>query len=565
MDKEAVAVRPETTKKMGINPIGAILLVALWMTLVVNSVFWSTVWRAVDGFDNGNPLFLLSLPVFVLAWHFIILWALCWGRLLRPVLALLIIVASFASYFISRYGIVIDAEMLMNVFQTDPAEARDLLSPGMLLWLAGTAVLPVLVLYRLRLSRPRWHRQALWRLGSLVAVLAMVGLIVATQYQSYASLLRNNREVRLILTPSNVLGAIHSYAKKSFDKPEAFVQVGTDAHQQVDAGEGGRHKLLVLVVGETARAMNFSLNGYERETNPELARRDVLNFSQVSSCGTATAISVPCMFQDTGRENWKSSYGDHREGLLDVLQRAGVGVLWRDNNSGCKGACDRVPSEDVSHLGDARLCSTGECFDEVLLSGLQQYLDQRSDNTVVVLHMKGSHGPSYYKRYPAEFERFKPVCADNQLDQCEDQTIRNAYDNTLLYSDHVLGQVIDLLKNNAARFDGAMLYVSDHGESLGEKGVYLHGLPYAMAPAEQTHVPMVLWMSPQLAARRGISLSCMAQRGSATLSHDNLFHSVLGLMNVQTSVYRQQLDMFQPCQPGQLAVQHPALGPVAEQ
>lgn len=564
MNKEAVAVRPETAKKKGINPIGVILLVALWMTLVVNSVFWSTVWRAVDGFDNGNPLFLLSLPVFVLAWHFIILWALCWGRLLKPVLALLIVVASFASYFISRYGIVIDAEMLMNVLQTDPAEARDLLSPGMLLWVAGTAVLPVLVLYRLRLARPRWRRQALSRVGSLVAVFAMVGIILATQYQSYASLLRNNREVRLILTPSNVLGAIHSYAKKSFDKPEAFVQVGTDAHQRVDAGEGGRHKLLVLVVGETARAMNFSLNGYERETNPELARRNVLNFSQVSSCGTATAISVPCMFQDIGRENWKSSYGDHREGLLDVLQRAGVGVLWRDNNSGCKGACDRVPTEDVSHLADTRLCSTGECFDEVLLSGLQNYLDQRSDNTVVVLHMKGSHGPSYYKRYPAEFERFKPVCADNQLDQCEDQTIRNAYDNTLLYSDHVLGQVIDLLKTNATRFDGAMLYVSDHGESLGEKGVYLHGLPYAMAPVEQTHVPMVLWMSPQLAARRGISLNCMAQRSSTTLSHDNLFHSVLGLMNVQTAVYRQQLDMFQPCQPGQLVEGHPATGPVAE-
>ncbi|WP_449430499.1 phosphoethanolamine transferase [Pseudomonas putida] len=542
-----------------------ILLVALWMTVAVNSVFWATVWRAIDGFDNGNPLFLLSLPLFVVAWHFIILWALCWGRLLRPMLCILILIAAAASYFISRYGIVIDAPMLMNVFQTDPAEAQDLLSTGLVLWLLAIGVVPVLVLYRLPLARPRWQRQAAWRLGSLALVVAMVGVILATQYQSYASLLRNNREVRLVLVPSNVLGAVHSYAKRTFDKRKAFIQVGTDAQQRVEASDGGRHKLLVVVVGETARAMNFSLNGYDRKTNPELASRQVLSFREVSSCGTATAISVPCMFQDLGRKGWKSQYADHREGVLDVLQRAGVAVLWRDNNSGCKGACDRVPTEDLSHAGVAQICSKGECFDEVLLSGMQNYLDQRNQDTVVVLHMKGSHGPAYYKRYPASFEQFKPVCRDSQLDQCEDQSILNAYDNSVLYSDHVLAQLIDLLTDNAARFDSAMLYVSDHGESLGEKGVYLHGLPYAMAPQEQTQVPMVLWMSTQLAVRRGISMNCMEQRTGEALSHDNLFHSVLGLMNVQTAVYRGQLDMFQPCQPGHFTGEPAAVGQLAEQ
>lgn len=564
MNKDAVTSQAVSGERKGINPLGVILLVALWMTVAVNAAFWSKVWQAIDGFDNGNLLFLISLPLFVVAWHFIILWALCWGRLLRPVLALLLVVASAASYFISRYGIVIDASMLTNMLQTDPAEAHDLLSTGMLGWLLATAVLPIVVLYRLPLQRPRWRRQALWRVGSLVAVLAMVGVILATQYQSYASLLRNNREVRLILTPSNVLGAVHSFAKRSLAKPKTFEQVGQDAHQRVDASVDGRRRLLVLVVGETARAMNFSLNGYDRETNPELARRDVLSFREVSSCGTATAVSVPCMFQDLGRKAWKDQHGDHREGLLDVLQRAGVGVLWRDNNSGCKGACDRVPSQDMSHVGLGALCITGECFDEVLLSGLQDYLDQSTRNTVVVLHMKGSHGPSYYKRYPAAFERFTPVCKDNQLDQCEDQAIRNAYDNTVLYTDHVLGKVIDMLKANDSRFDTAMLYVSDHGESLGEKGVYLHGLPYAMAPAEQTQVPMVLWLSPQLAANRGISQPCMAQRTDTALSHDNLFHSVLGLMNVQTSVYRDTLDLFQPCQKGRVAVNETVYGPKSE-
>ncbi|MDD2136388.1 phosphoethanolamine transferase [Pseudomonas kurunegalensis] len=565
MKREVAEVESGPTLKVRINPVWVLLLTALWMTLAVNSVFWSTVWRAIDGFENGNPLFLLSLPLFVVGWHFIILWALCWGRLLRPMIAVLIGVASVASYFVSRYGVVIDAGMLMNLFQTDVAEARDLLSPGLLVWLLATAVLPIIVLYRLPLARPNWRKQAAWRLCSLGVVIALIGVILATQYQSYASLLRNNREVRLILVPSNVLGAVHSYSKRAFAKPMAFVQVGTDAQQRVEVDATGRKKLLVLVVGETARAMSFSLNGYTRETNPELAARQVLSFGNVSSCGTATAISVPCMFQDLGREAWNNKYADRREGLLDVLQRAGVNVLWRDNNSGCKGACDRVPNEDVSHADIAQLCATGECFDEVLLSGLQGYLDQRNENTVVVLHMKGSHGPAYYKRYPAAFQRFTPVCSDNQLDQCEDQAIRNAYDNTLLYSDHVLAQVIDVLKRNTSRFDSAMLYISDHGESLGEKGVYLHGLPYAMAPQEQTHVPMVLWLSAQMAVRRGISYDCMAQRSAEPLSHDNLFHSVLGLLDVQTSAYREQLDMFQPCQAGHLTGELPASGPVAEQ
>ncbi|MBF8729916.1 phosphoethanolamine--lipid A transferase [Pseudomonas guariconensis] len=560
MNKGAVAHHDGVVVRKGINPMGVVTLVALWMTVAVNSAFWSTVWRAIDGFNNGNPLFLLSLPIFVFAWHFLILWVLCWGRLLRPMLALLIIVASAASYFISRYGIVIDASMLMNVLQTDPGEARDLFTPGLIFWLFATGVLPVLVIYRLPVTYPRWRRQAIWRLGSLTLVVAIVGVILVTQYQSYASLLRNHREVRLILVPSNVLGAVHSYAKRAFHKPEVFVQVGTDAHQRVEAGTAGRHKLMVVVVGETARAMNFSLNGYERETNPELALRQVLSFKEVSSCGTATAVSVPCMFQDLGRKAWKNQYADQREGLLDVLQRAGISVLWRDNNSGCKGACDRVPNEDLSHAGIAQICNADECFDEVLLSGLQGYLDQRNSDTVVVLHMKGSHGPAYYKRYPSAFEKFKPVCKDSQLDQCDDQSIRNAYDNTLLYSDHVLAQIIDLLKINTSRFDSAMLYVSDHGESLGEKGVYLHGLPYAMAPEEQTHVPMILWMSQPLAARRGISLSCMGQRPGVMLSHDNLFHSVLGLMDVQTAIYREELDIFQPCGARHLAEAENSVG-----
>ena len=242
-----------------------------------------------------------------------------------------------------------------------------------------------------------------------------------------------------------------------------------------------------------------------------------------------------------------------REGLLDVLQRAGVSVLWRDNNSGCKGICDRVKNEKLNNQKTSGLCRAGECYDEVLLQDLQAYLDQQQGDSVVVLHMKGSHGPSYYKRYPREFERFGPVCDNNQLERCTRESIVSAYDNSIVYTDYVLGQTIDLLKRNAERFDTAMLYVSDHGESLGENGIYLHGLPYAMAPKEQTSIPMVLWISKNMQSRQKLDVQCLREQRGASLSHDNLFHSILGLMNIQTSVYRPELDLFSACQSKALA------------
>jgi lipid A ethanolaminephosphotransferase len=253
------------------------------------------------------------------------------------------------------------------------------------------------------------------------------------------------------------------------------------------------------------------------------------------------------MFLDVGRSGFEDSLALRREGLLDVLKRAGVAVWWRDNNSGCKGVCDRVPNEDLSNLQLPALCSGGECFDEVLLHGLQDYLDKLDRDAVIVLHMKGSHGPAYFKRYPPAFAEFKPACDNIQLDRCSRESIVNAYDNTLRYSDHVLGLAIDLLKANAKRFDTGMLYVSDHGESLGEKGLYLHGVPYALAPREQTHVPLVLWLSDGLRERRRINLACLEAHRGEPLSHDNLFHTVLGLAAVRTSIYQPERDFLRDC------------------
>jgi lipid A ethanolaminephosphotransferase len=528
-----------------------ILLAAAWITIAVNVAFWRKVWDAVGGLANGNYLFLLSMPIFLLCWNFVILWALCWGRLMRPMMACILVASAAGSYFLWTYGIVIDASMLMNVVQTDVSEASELLTPNFIVWMLIFGAVPGFLVFRIRLRVQTKKKAVLRRLGSLMLALVAITFVVAMQYQSYASLVRNNREIRLMIMPSSIIGAVHSYAKEKLKSTESFQQVGLDAKLQAEAKPSDRKKLLVLIVGETARSMNFSLNGYERLTNPMLASRSILSFANVSSCGTATAVSVPCLFQEVGKDNWKNEFATSREGLLDVLQRAGVNVLWRDNNSGCKSTCDRVNTQDLSHELDNKLCQNGECFDEILLSGLQGYLDNvTNNNSVIVLHMKGSHGPAYSKRYPPTFEKFTPVCNTSQLDQCSDDSIVNAYDNSILYSDHVVSKVVDMLAANSGRFDSAMLYVSDHGESLGEKGVYLHGLPYAMAPKEQTQVPMLLWMAPRLAERQQISESCLAAMTSSPLSHDNVFHSVLGLIGVNTSAYNTRLDIFSRCRTG---------------
>ena len=526
-----------------------ILATSLWLLLFSNWPFWRAVWQGVGGWQSGNSLFLLSLPLFVLLWLFLLLSLLAWGRLTKPVLAIALLVSAAASYFMSSYGIVIDHGMLTNLLQTDTAEATELLSWKLVAWLLGFGVLPVLLISRVRHAPQSWSRElAMKVLGMVVAVACLAG-IVLTQYQPYASLVRNHRELRLMMAPSNVVAAVHGYTKRQLAAPGELQVVGADAHRIEPATAVRKPRLTVLVVGETARAANFALNGYPRDTNPELAKRGVLSFGQVSSCGTATAVSLPCMFLDVGQQNYEDGLAKSREGLLDVLQRAGVAVLWRDNNSGCKGVCDRVPHEEMDHQQVMGLCRSDECYDEILLHGLQAYLDRQQDDTVVVLHMKGSHGPSYFKRYPLAFERFSPVCDNNQLDRCDRQSIVNAYDNSLSYTDYVLGQTIDLLKRNNQHFDTGLLYVSDHGESLGENGLYLHGLPYAMAPREQTHIPMLLWLSDGLSRSAALDAGCLRQQSGRTLSHDNLFHSMLGLMKVQTNAYRADLDLFRACRP----------------
>jgi len=367
-------------------------------------------------------------------------------------------------------------------------------------------------------------------------------------YPRYASATRNRSISFDTVTPANVFAASVHYAASLYAAATVRTPRGEDAHQ---AYALKKPRLIVFVLGETARAQSFGLNGYERDTTPRMRALGVNYFADTASCGTATGISVPCIFSGFGREGFSLKRGLGSETLIDVAARGGARVIWRDNDSGCKGICDKADVSDVTASNDPRWCTeSANCFDEILLDGLEQKLRSATRDTFLVLHIKGSHGPAYYKRYPPAFEKFVPTCQSSDLSACEPQSVRNSYDNSILYTDHVLGEIATLLDKVSDQFATAMLYASDHGESIGESGLFLHGMPYALAPREQTRVPMFAWVSPQLAQLENRDVACMAAQTTIPRSHDNIYSTVLGMLKIATAEYKPELDVFAACDRG---------------
>jgi lipid A ethanolaminephosphotransferase len=519
------------------------MLVALWILLTANHAFWSLFFR-VNGTAAQAWLFAVELAVSLLALNVAILRLLSPGRSLRIMLSLLVMLAAVTSWFMDTYGVAIDREMLRNVVQTNVREASDFIGWPLLWRLIWQAGLPILLIWNVPLPATGWLK-SLWQyLVGLAVALVAVFVVALPQYVSYASFFRNQPDSYMLLAPGNVITAAVKLVKNNLNARRPFVVAGADAKRV--AQTHSKPLLTLLVVGETARAANFSLGGYARITNPLLQQRGVLYFSNVHSCGTATAMSVPCMFSDLPRDEFDVNGADHRDTVLDILQRAGLAVTWLDNQSDCKGVCARVPTE-MAEKYDSTSCKNGECLDEALLHALDAKLATIKSDSVLVMHQMGSHGPSYYRRVPPDRIVFQPTCATERIEKCTNEQILNAYDNTIAYTDYILDGLIARLQQHQEQIDAVLIYVSDHGESLGENGLYLHGHPYAIAPEVQKHVPMIVWYSSGAPARLGLDAACLHSRLAESFSHDNLSHTLLGLNDVNTSVYRPQLDMLRGC------------------
>jgi lipid A ethanolaminephosphotransferase len=520
----------------------------LFFALGANAPFLSAVLAGRDPWLPASWTFTLAMLVALAAVHVLLLSLVVARPLAKPLLALLIVATAFATYYMQRFAIYLDPTMLRNVLKTDPAEAGELFGWGMLPHLLAFGVLPLLLLWRLRLVRQPLGRAVLLRLATAAGAALVLIAAMLPVFQDFSALMRNHKAMRYLITPGNL---IYSTARALGDGADEArrprTQVGIDARLNASWTSRTKPTLLVLAVGETARAANWGLNGYRRQTTPELAAREVINFPDVKACGTNTETSLPCMFAAVGRRDYDERRIRTSESLLHVLNRAGFQVLWRDNQSGCKGVCDGLAEERLDDVKRLPLCDGSRCLDAALLEGLDTVARDAQGNLVVVLHMLGNHGPAYHKRYPEDLRRFTPTCDTGELHQCTREQVVNAYDNALLYTDHVLARTIDFLQAQRERFDTALVYVSDHGESLGEKGLFLHGVPYAIAPDEQTKVPMTWWLSPGYSASFGLDTACLRREAAAARTHDHLFHTVLGLLQVRSREYEGALDITRPC------------------
>jgi lipid A ethanolaminephosphotransferase len=525
-----------------------VLLAVVFMLAAGNGPYWRTALAGRDWGAGGTWLFAGAMFVGFTAFYFAFIAVFANRFTVRPLLALLLIVTAAASYYMDRYAIYLDRAMLANVLATNYKEARELVGWGPAIHVVLFGAVPAALLWWPQLKTRPLRRAIVVRVAWIAAALALSVASLLLVFAEFASLMRNHRELRNLITPGNVVASVLGNAfARSARLNEPRIVVAPDAKVAARPDAPRRPMLFVLVVGETARAQNFSLDGYARVTNPELAKRDVVNFPQATSCGTSTEVSLPCMFSPFGRAHYDEDQILSHETVLHVLARAGVQVLWRDNQSGCKGVCDGLPAEQLDHAAVESLCAEGQCLDEILLRGMDQVLRDRQGNLLVVMHQLGSHGPAYFKRYPALFKRFTPACESEDLRVCSAAEIVNAYDNSLLYTDFFLGKLIDFLDRAQATHDTAMLYVSDHGESLGEGGLYLHGMPWAIAPSVQTHVPFVMWLSPAFRRDTGVDEECLRAEAKHPVSHDNLFHSLLGIFDVGTRAYERGLDLFAAC------------------
>jgi len=537
------SMKPEVTDKTELskflNQTQAILLVVIFIMLTGNFALFHGI-AHIYPLTVANAPFLTSLALFFSALTAVFFLSICHGKFTRWILALFVIIASQAAYYMDHLGVIIDTVMIDNIMQTNTNEFASLITMSLIVRTLVFGVIPAWLIIKYCPAPINFKAEFKSRLKTIAVCLVSIVLLVIPFTADYSSFIREHKIVRFYANPTySVYSAIKYLTEQSKIASHAVLHKTAEDAVLIDPSTS-KKELIILVVGETARADRFSLNGYKRETNPLLAKENLVSFSNVSSCGTSTGVSVPCMFSSLGRDKYDKEKALEQENVLDVLKKNGIEVLWRDNNSDSKGVATRVKYEDFKSPTLNPTCE-GECRDIGMLSGLDKYIEaHKSQDMMIVLHQMGNHGPEYYRRYPKAFERFKPACQTGELRDCSKQEIDNAYDNAILYTDYFLSEVIGFLKKYDSTHETAMLYIADHGESLGEHGIYLHAAPYMMAPKEQTHVPAIVWAGKSFDYR----LDDIKSYQDHALSHDDLFCTILASYELDSHICAAKKGIF---------------------
>lgn len=526
--------------RLSSSPLLFIIMSACFVSVFYNLTLWHLLFDRIEPLSISGICFLVA--VFLL--NFLIVVALTAPFIsrytLKPFLTLVFCVCGLVQYF-NNIGIIIDDSMIRNIVETNRTEALELLSSSLLIHIVIFIIVPSVLVIRTDVAYQSMKIEIAKIVTLILSLILLIGILVYSNFQYVTFFGRENRDIRLYTNPMYPIYSVQKYLLETYGKEVTFRTIGTDATQVKTTT---KPTVGVFVVGETARADHFSINGYEKQTTPFLEQRNLINFPNAYSCGTSTAFSVPCMFSFLNEENYKPIKANSQSNILDVLENTGIKTVWRDNNSSCKGVCDRVETESFrsNHNRDSQYYHNGEYLDEILLESLDSFVVNNKGDILIVLHPLGSHGPAYHRRYPAEFQQFMPSCQSNSPHNCTAAEVSNSYDNTILYTDYFLEKTIQFLESQSNNYNTFLMYVSDHGESLGENGVYLHGLPKSIAPKSQIHVPFFLWLSDEFRIQRFDEQK--SQCTQKEISHDYIVHSLLSLFDVHTTLRDESKDVL---------------------
>lgn len=538
-------IKSNIKNKFSIGSITLSIIVSIYMALIFNKTFWLRIFALLQ----NDYLTLASVIIATLCIIIILTITFSVKYFIKPFLIFLILVSCIASWFTDQFGVIIDRDMIANAVGTTISETKNYISLAFVWHLFLTAIIPSCLIIWVKIKHQKIFKKVIYNFAVIMIFLViLIGSILLSSRQLISTFRANGTSLSIINPIFPIVSSIKYVIVYKLRKPMVFKNVGLDAKINVKGVTSGRPRVLVIVAGETARAISFSLQGYSKETNPGLKRDQVIYFSNTSSCGTATAQSIPCMFSPYTKSEFTVAKANSTSSLPDILAKVGINVEWWDNNTGSQGVANNIKNVTFYGSNDPKFCIDGECHDGIMLDKLNAWLDGITSDSVLIIHQLGSHGPAYFKRYPKEFAHFQPDCRGLNFNDCSVDEIRNAYDNTILYTDFFLSTIINNLKDRANTIDGALFYMSDHGESLGEKGLFLHGMPYALAPTQQTHIPFVLWMAPPFEQAMNINENCLRKNAATqSVSHDVLFPSVLTMMNIDTSVKDKNLDIFEAC------------------
>jgi len=494
-----------------------VLLMSLVNFLFFHFPFYNFVFENVDYASLNGVFLILSLMVLMLVLNALVFYLIYYlsQYVGKSLLVLFFICNAVAVYFINTYSVIIDESMIGNVLNTNYEESSSYFSIKLIAYLLVLGVIPSIYIIKVRIVKVPWKQF----LKTVSLTLLFVLVLVFANASNWLWIDKNSKTLGGLAMPWSYSVNLTLFYKHKADRNEKEILLPKATIKD------NQKSVVILIIGESARSQNFSLYGYDKNTNPLLSKMtDVHNFP-ATSCATYTTAGVKCILEHKNSD-------DLYEILPNYLYRNNVEVIWRSTNWG-------EPPLHIKNIQNKQAlmaqCQGKNCeYDEILLQGLkEQILASKKNKILIVLHSSTSHGPTYSKKYPPQFELFKPVCNSVELAKCSQTELMNAYDNTIVYTDYLLAKVIADLKS-LKDYQSAMLFVSDHGESLGEKNLYMHGLPMSLAPKEQYEIPFIVWTS---AGSKGL-------KPSQTLTQNHVFHSVLNFLGVQSPVYDEQLNIF---------------------